>query len=156
MSRTPHCLDSRLTDGGKVVSPTHRPRFTPHKAYFYVSGTDFCQRPSKPQGLVRPEGLGKFKKKNHFIGFRTRDFPVWSIQKYSLEYLKPRDNLAGRRVYSKNILWWLLWIYLDWFKWRNVWSAGCCGLCNGLACCIREGDREFSWAVLLAILHSVF
>jgi hypothetical protein len=25
MLRTPHCLDNRLTDGGKVVSPTHRP-----------------------------------------------------------------------------------------------------------------------------------
>jgi hypothetical protein len=35
-----HCLDNRLTDGGKVVSPTHRPHFTPQKHYyFYVSGT---------------------------------------------------------------------------------------------------------------------
>jgi hypothetical protein len=25
MLRIPHCLDSRLTDGGKVVRPTHRP-----------------------------------------------------------------------------------------------------------------------------------
>jgi hypothetical protein len=25
MSRTAHCLDSRLTDGGEVVSPTHLP-----------------------------------------------------------------------------------------------------------------------------------
>jgi hypothetical protein len=25
MLRIPHCLDNRLTDGGKVVSPTHRP-----------------------------------------------------------------------------------------------------------------------------------
>jgi hypothetical protein len=29
---------------------------------FNVSGTHFCWRLSKPQGLVRPEGLGKFKK----------------------------------------------------------------------------------------------
>jgi hypothetical protein len=29
MLRIPHCLDSRLTDGGKLVSPTHRPRSTP-------------------------------------------------------------------------------------------------------------------------------
>jgi hypothetical protein len=29
MLSIPHCLGSRLTDGGKVVSPTHRPRFTP-------------------------------------------------------------------------------------------------------------------------------
>jgi hypothetical protein len=51
----------RLTDGGKVVSPTHQPHFTPQKNYFYVSGTHVCYRLSKLQGLVRPEGLGKFK-----------------------------------------------------------------------------------------------
>jgi hypothetical protein len=34
-------LDNRLTDGGKVVSPTHRPRFSPQK-HFSVSGTHFC------------------------------------------------------------------------------------------------------------------
>jgi hypothetical protein len=38
--RIPHCLDSRLTDGGKV-SPTHRPRSTPLKQ-FSASGTHFC------------------------------------------------------------------------------------------------------------------
>jgi hypothetical protein len=38
----PHCLDNRLTDGGKVVSPKHRPRSTPLKLYFIVSGTHFC------------------------------------------------------------------------------------------------------------------
>jgi hypothetical protein len=43
MLRIPHCLDNRLTDGGKVASPTHRPRSTPQKHYyFYVSGTHFC------------------------------------------------------------------------------------------------------------------
>jgi hypothetical protein len=58
----PHCLDNRLTEGGKVVNPTHPPHFTHQKHYyFYVSGTHFCQKLSKPQGLVRPEGLGKFK-----------------------------------------------------------------------------------------------
>jgi hypothetical protein len=63
MLRIPHCLDNRLTDGGKVVSPTHRPQFTPQKHYyFYVSGTHFCYRQSKLQGLVRLEGLGKCKK----------------------------------------------------------------------------------------------
>jgi hypothetical protein len=41
----------------------HRPRSTPHKNYLYASGTHFCQRLSKPQGLVRPEGIGKLKKK---------------------------------------------------------------------------------------------
>jgi hypothetical protein len=62
MLRIPYCLDSRFRDGGKVVSPTHQPHFTPQKHYyFYVSGTHFCWRLSKPQGLVWLEGLGKFK-----------------------------------------------------------------------------------------------
>jgi hypothetical protein len=34
MLRIPHCLDNRLTDGGKVVSPTHRPSFTPETLLF--------------------------------------------------------------------------------------------------------------------------
>jgi hypothetical protein len=34
MLRIPHCLDNRLIDGGKVVSPTHRPHFTPQKHFF--------------------------------------------------------------------------------------------------------------------------
>jgi hypothetical protein len=40
MLRIPHYLDSRLTDGGEVVSLTHRPRSTPQKHNFFsVSGT---------------------------------------------------------------------------------------------------------------------
>jgi hypothetical protein len=35
MLRIPHCLDNGLTDGGKVVSPTHQPHFTPQKHYYY-------------------------------------------------------------------------------------------------------------------------
>jgi hypothetical protein len=42
MSRIPHCLDNRLTDGGKVVSFTHRPRSASQKHYFSVPGTHFC------------------------------------------------------------------------------------------------------------------
>jgi hypothetical protein len=41
MLRTPYSLDNRLTDSGNVVSPTHRPRFTPQKHYFSVSATHF-------------------------------------------------------------------------------------------------------------------
>jgi hypothetical protein len=55
-------LDSGLTYGGKFVSPTHRPRSTPQKQYLSASGSDFCKRLSEPQGLVRPEELGKLKK----------------------------------------------------------------------------------------------
>jgi hypothetical protein len=37
----PHCLYSRLTDGGKVVSTKHRPRST-RQNHFSASGTHFC------------------------------------------------------------------------------------------------------------------
>jgi hypothetical protein len=33
--RFPHFLDNRLTDGGKVVSPTRRPPFTPQEDSWY-------------------------------------------------------------------------------------------------------------------------
>jgi hypothetical protein len=35
-------LDSRLTDGGKIVSLTNRPRSIHLKHYFSASGTYFC------------------------------------------------------------------------------------------------------------------
>jgi hypothetical protein len=34
-SRLPHLLNNRLTDGGKVVSRTRRPRFTPQESSWY-------------------------------------------------------------------------------------------------------------------------
>jgi hypothetical protein len=67
MLRIPHCLENRLTDGGKAVSPRDTPYFTPQKHYFNVSGSHFCYRLSNPQGLVRPEGLGTFKTTNDFM-----------------------------------------------------------------------------------------
>jgi hypothetical protein len=40
MLRIPHCLDNRLINGGKVVSLTHPPHFTPKKHYYFnVSAT---------------------------------------------------------------------------------------------------------------------
>jgi hypothetical protein len=38
MSRLPHFLDNRLTDGGESVSLRRRPSFTPKK----IPGTHFC------------------------------------------------------------------------------------------------------------------
>jgi hypothetical protein len=70
-SHIPHCIDSRLTDGGKVVSLAHRARSTPQKHYFSASGTHFSSRARKHRGLVRPEGLGKLKKFIHPTGSRT-------------------------------------------------------------------------------------
>jgi hypothetical protein len=77
-------------DGGKVVSLTHPPHFIPQEHYyFYVSGTHFCYRLSKHQGLVQPEGLGKFKK-NHLIEYRTRDLPVCRIVPFHYVTTCPR------------------------------------------------------------------
>jgi hypothetical protein len=36
MLRIPHCLHNRILDGGKVVSPIHRPHFTPQKSFFFM------------------------------------------------------------------------------------------------------------------------
>jgi hypothetical protein len=79
MLRIPHCLDNQLTDGGKVVDSTHWQRSTSQKHDFSAFDTHFCQRLSKPQGQVQPEGLGKVKKINDLIGSRTRDLPICSI-----------------------------------------------------------------------------
>jgi hypothetical protein len=79
-------MDNRLTDGGKAVSPTDRPRFTLQKHYFSASGTHFCQRLIQPQSLVRPEGLGKLRKFVHLIGSPSRDIPACSIVPYPLRY----------------------------------------------------------------------
>jgi hypothetical protein len=68
MLRIPHCLDNRHTDDCKVVIPMHRLRSTAWKHYFSASGTYFCSRLSKPQGLVRPEGLGILTKLIHLTG----------------------------------------------------------------------------------------
>jgi hypothetical protein len=64
----------------RFVSLTHRQRSFLQKHFFSsVCGTHFCSRLSKPQCLVRTEGLGKLKKFNHLIGTRTHDLPAYSI-----------------------------------------------------------------------------
>jgi hypothetical protein len=46
----------------------HQPHFSPPKYYvFTVSGTHFCRRLSKLQGLMEPEGLDKFKISPHWV-----------------------------------------------------------------------------------------
>jgi hypothetical protein len=54
-------------------------RFIPKKCYFSYSGINFCWRLSKPQSLVRPEGLGKLIKFIHLIEYRTHDLPASSL-----------------------------------------------------------------------------
>jgi hypothetical protein len=90
MLRIPHCLDSRLTDGGNV-SPTLPPRSTPQKHYLSASGTHFCERLSEPQGLVRPEGLGKLNKLIHLIESGTLNLLACSIEPQPLRYSVPQS-----------------------------------------------------------------
>jgi hypothetical protein len=61
MLRISHCIDNRITDGGKFVSLTHRPRSNNQKHYCSASGIHFCHRLSGCQDVVLPEGLGKLK-----------------------------------------------------------------------------------------------
>jgi hypothetical protein len=89
MLRFPHCLYTRvrLTDCGKVVSPAHLPRSTLQNFFFFfASGTDYCERLSKPQGLVKPERIGKLEKNIHLIGSRSRNVSGYSIEPQALRY----------------------------------------------------------------------
>jgi hypothetical protein len=55
-----------------------------------MSGTHLCQRLSKPQGLVRPEGLGKLKTKIDLPRKNsTRDLPAYSIVPQPLRHREP-------------------------------------------------------------------
>jgi hypothetical protein len=83
MLRIPYCLENRLTDGGKIASPTRRPPSTPQKHYFLAN---FCKRPSAA-GVIR-----QIETKNviHIIGSQTRDFPACNIAPQSLRYRVPQ------------------------------------------------------------------
>jgi hypothetical protein len=77
--------DSRLTDGGVVVSLTRQPPFTPLK----IPGTHFCYRLSRPQ-----EGLGKLKKK--LILSRLEPANFWTVAQClnQLRYLVPHRPIC--------------------------------------------------------------
>jgi hypothetical protein len=52
----------------------------PKNIIFYVSGTHFCWRLSKCQGLVRPEGLGTFK-----ISYKKLPDTFWALPRLILD-----------------------------------------------------------------------
>jgi hypothetical protein len=58
MSRLPHSLDNRFTDGGLVVSLTRRPGFTLQEDLWY----SFVRGLVNHGAVVRLEGLGILKK----------------------------------------------------------------------------------------------
>ena len=76
--RVPGYWDSQISsqsahEGGKVISPTHRPPLSPEN----IPGTHFCYRLSQPQGH---SAAGRMSMKNSIdtIGNRTRDLPTCS------------------------------------------------------------------------------
>jgi hypothetical protein len=74
MSRLPHFLDSRLTDGGEVVIFTRRSPFTPRK----IPATDFSSRLNRRQGHIEAGRIMSIEK-IHLTGTRSRDLPACSI-----------------------------------------------------------------------------
>jgi hypothetical protein len=54
--------------------------------FISVSGTRFCYRQSKPQGVVRLKGVSKLIKIIRFIGYRTRDLLPCSVVPQPLRY----------------------------------------------------------------------
>jgi hypothetical protein len=76
MLRISHCLDSRLTDGGEVVSLTRRPPHYSPQTLFLCFCTHFFRGWVNSRALLRPEGLGKLIRIIHLFGSRTRDLPA--------------------------------------------------------------------------------
>jgi hypothetical protein len=75
MSKLPHFLDNRFTNGGEVINLTRRPTFTPRK----IPGNNFCQKLSRPQGHSAAGRVRSIEKSNDLVGNRTRDLPACSI-----------------------------------------------------------------------------
>jgi hypothetical protein len=74
MSRLPHLLDNRLTDGNDF-SLTNRPPFTPKK----IPGTHVYYRLSPPQGHSVAGRIRPIEKSNDLIRNKTSDLPLCNI-----------------------------------------------------------------------------
>jgi hypothetical protein len=61
-------------EGGKVVSPTHRPRLPPGN----IPGTHLCKKLSRPQGHSAAGRIMSMKNSSDTIGNRPPDLPLCS------------------------------------------------------------------------------
>jgi hypothetical protein len=68
-------------EGGKVVSPTHRPSLPLRR----IPATHFCYRLSRPQGHNTTGKITSLKDSSDFIGNRTRDLPICSAVQLKLD-----------------------------------------------------------------------
>jgi hypothetical protein len=100
MLRIRHCLENWLTDGSEVVSLARRP----HSASLvFIS----VKRPSKQQGLVRPEGVAKFVKVAPFIKILNRLTEIgdvlytWSV----LTCEVPTAEVLPSAIYRRAVRW---------------------------------------------------
>jgi hypothetical protein len=60
-------------------------RSTPQKRFYFCRSYSFLTEASKPQGLMRTEGLGTLTKIMKLIVSRTHDFPVCAVITYATE-----------------------------------------------------------------------
>jgi hypothetical protein len=127
MPRLPHYLDSRVTDGGKVVRLTHRPLFTPQEDPWY----SFLLEAESTPGHSAAGRIRSTEKANDLTGNRTRDLPVCSIvpQLSTLPraplYTKNFKNISDLKFCEGGILiqllcFWMLYIVLFVFETHDV------------------------------------
>jgi len=91
----PHFM-TRAQDGGKVVSPTHRPPLPPENA----PGTHLCLRLSRPQGhsaIGRIDNMS-MKNSNDTSWDRSNDLPIYILK--LLPFLWFWESIIGPRWIS--------------------------------------------------------
>jgi hypothetical protein len=69
--KLPYFLDNGPTDGGEVVSLTHRPHLKPQEDSWY----SFLLEPESTQGHSAAARIRSIEKSNDYIGNRIRDLP---------------------------------------------------------------------------------
>jgi hypothetical protein len=110
-SRFPHLLDSRLTDGGEVVSLTRMPSFASRE----IPGTYFCQRLSTSQDCSAAGRIRSIETSSGLFGNRTRDLSACNIlpQPTTLQREVTSDGTILIRIFTKRYQ--LL---------QNLWDGG--------------------------------
>jgi hypothetical protein len=83
-------------EGGKVVSPMHRPPLPPGN----IPGTHVCQRLSWPQGHSAAGRIMSMKNSNDTIGNQSCDLPVFSTVPQPLSH-RMLPVLSGNHIISR-------------------------------------------------------
>jgi hypothetical protein len=143
MLRIPHWLDNPLIDGGKVVSPTNRPRSTPEKLFFSAAElSEQCGRKNKANW------------KNWFTssGAEPATFRLVAQCFNQLRYCVPRkENRAIKNKMQRSK--WLTWRLIAW-----LWHLVCHSVmktywCRSLTRYCRVLSYRLSYRELIFYLH---